>query len=99
IPDFTKFWMTNQPESVGSSERLGSRLLSRGALTGNQTKLKNALRTASNGTWTLLNHLVAGKGVQNAKIPGGNNSVCPAWRNNTYIHFGKHTTVFYAHPL
>ncbi|KAH0837137.1 FAD binding domain-containing protein [Fonsecaea pedrosoi] len=87
IPDFTKFWMTNQPETVGPSERLGSRLLTRGALTGNQTALENALRTASNGTWTLLNHLVAGKGVRDAKIPGGNNSVCPAWRNNTYIHF------------
>ncbi|OAL27900.1 hypothetical protein AYO22_03245 [Fonsecaea multimorphosa] len=87
IPDFNKFWMTNQPEAVGPSERLGSRLLTRGALTGNQTELQNALRTASNGTWTLLNHLVAGKGVRDAKIPGGNNSVCPAWRNDTYIHF------------
>ncbi|KIW91596.1 uncharacterized protein Z519_07563 [Cladophialophora bantiana CBS 173.52] len=87
ISDFTKFWMTNQPEAVGPSERLGSRLLTRGALTGNQTSLNNALRVASNGTWTLLNHLVAGQGVRNAKIPGGNNSVCPAWRNNTYIHF------------
>ncbi|KAJ9611731.1 hypothetical protein H2200_004915 [Cladophialophora chaetospira] len=91
IPDFTKFWMTQDPEAVGPSERLGSRLLTRSALSSNQTKLKNALRTASNGTWPLLNHLVAGKGVRNAKIPGGNNSVCPAWRN-AYIHFVTYRT-------
>lgn len=88
VPDFNKFWMLNTPETAGSFERLGSRLLGNYSLTGNQTALKDALKAAGGGIWPVLNHLVAGPGVRNVKIPGGSNAVLPAWRS-TYIHFGK----------
>lgn len=76
--------------SVGSEVRLGSRLLGRGALTNNTDVLKTALqKTSTLPDYVLLGHVVAGNGVKNATIVGGNNSVLPAWRD-AITHVGKY---------
>ena len=84
VPDFSAAWAERSAESVGGSGRLGSRLLDGPALTGNFTKLKAALKTATASSELLLGHLVAGPGVRNAVVPNGN-AVLPAWRT-AYTH-------------
>ena len=81
---YSAFWATVPPATVGHQVRLGSRLLDNTALTANQTALKIALQQAMPPGGELLGHMVAGPGVKNIKIPGGN-SVLPAWRS-TYAH-------------
>ncbi|KFZ14095.1 hypothetical protein V502_06248 [Pseudogymnoascus sp. VKM F-4520 (FW-2644)] len=85
---FDDFWAyykdNNGPSTAGGDGILGSRLLDRKSLTGNRTALKEALIVAP-GKGILLGHLVSGKGVHNAKIPGGSNAVNPAWRS-AYVH-------------
>ncbi|OBT38737.1 hypothetical protein VE00_10689 [Pseudogymnoascus sp. WSF 3629] len=85
---FDDFWSWykdhNGPLNAGFDGILGSRLLDRKSLTGNRAALKEALIVAP-GKGTLLGHLVSGKGVHNAKIPGGSNAVNPAWRS-AYVH-------------
>ena len=91
-PDFSSSWALNQPGTVGSEVRLASRLLGRKALETNQAKLAKVLKaTTTFPQYQILGHLVAGKGVKNVKIPGGSNSVLPAWRD-AYTHIGKHLT-------
>ena len=88
-PDFTSVWQLMQPQSVGIDLRLGSRLLGRKALATDPKILKEALKkTTTNPKLSFLGHLVAGDGVKNAKIPGGSNSVLPAWRD-AITHIGK----------
>jgi hypothetical protein len=76
--------------SAGGSTYLVSRLLDAKALTGNDEALKGALEVvlSSGNLSSMLNHMVAGKGVQEAKPRGGSNAVNPAWRT-TYVHVGK----------
>ncbi|OBT51945.1 hypothetical protein VE04_06432 [Pseudogymnoascus sp. 24MN13] len=85
---FDDFWSwykdNNGPLNAGFDAILGSRLLDRKSLTGNRATLKEALIVAP-GNGTLLGHLVSGKAVHNAKIPGGSNAVNPAWRS-AYVH-------------
>ncbi|OAP62842.1 hypothetical protein AYL99_02069 [Fonsecaea erecta] len=89
VPDFTKFWLTViTSQSVGSEVRLGSRLLDRAALKTVPTKLKSLFKQANPlPQYSILGHLVAGKGVRTVRngIPGGSNSVLPAWRD-AYVH-------------
>ncbi|KAH0848534.1 FAD binding domain-containing protein [Fonsecaea pedrosoi] len=89
VEDFTKFWLTyGAAQSVGSEVRLGSRLLDKAALKTDPAKLKKLFeQTTSNPQYSILGHVVAGKGVKTVKngIPGGNNSVLPAWRD-AYTH-------------
>lgn len=90
FPDYTKAWLAlSPPQSVGADVRLGSRLLDRTALRSNPAKLKRLFKQANmNPQATFLGHLVAGKGVKQVKngIPGGDNSVLPAWRRDVYTH-------------
>lgn len=75
--------------NVGSELRLGSWLLGREALTNDSQTLKTALqKTNTIPQDFLLGHIVAGKGVKNATIVGGSNSVLPAWRD-AITHVGK----------
>ncbi|MCJ1361065.1 hypothetical protein MMC16_000162 [Acarospora aff. strigata] len=90
FPDFYSWWVTNPPGAVGTSGRLGSRLLGGEALTGNQTALKRALRLSTPTPNVLLGHLVAGKGVREAKPAGGEDAVHPAWRK-AYTHISTRT--------
>lgn len=88
-PDFTKAWMLNPAGTVGSDVRLGSRLLGRKALKSDpQTAKRLFKQTTTIPQYPILGHLVAGLGVKNVKIPGGSNSVLPAWRD-AYTHIGK----------
>ncbi|RNJ53474.1 hypothetical protein D7B24_001763 [Verticillium nonalfalfae] len=66
--------------TAGNSTYLGSRLLPKDVLEGDQDALKSALETAGGPTGGLSAFLVAGKGVANAKPRGGGNAVHPAWR-------------------
>ncbi|KIW33495.1 uncharacterized protein PV07_00341 [Cladophialophora immunda] len=89
VPDFTKFWLAFvTPQSVGSEVRLGSRLFDRAALKTDPAKLKRLFKqTSPIPQYPILGHVVAGKGVKTVKngIPGGSNSVLPAWRK-AYAH-------------
>ena len=84
-PAFSPVWARNPPEIVGTDGRLGSRLLDHNALTADQAKLKDSLRKSTPIPCTLIGHVVAGPGPRNAVVPGGGNSVLPAWRK-TYTH-------------
>lgn len=89
VPDFMSAWGQNTPESVGVNVRLGSRLLGRKALETNPQTLNKLLRqSVTNLQTAILGNLVAGQGVKNVKIPGGSNSVLPAWRD-AYVHYSK----------
>ena len=72
-------------ETVGFDGRLGSRLLCKNSLTANPG-LRKALEATTPPGSTLLGHLVAGKGVREAR-PEGGNAVLPAWRKS-YVHLG-----------
>lgn len=88
FPDFSTFWQFNPPSTVGSPGRLGSRLLGRDALSVEPERLKQALKNSTLiPQFSILGHVVAGKGVKNANIVGGNNSVLPAWRD-AITHLG-----------
>jgi hypothetical protein len=88
FPDFTKLWLMNAPETVGSDGRLGSWLLDGPALApGNYRALKMQLQKSTPAGEFFIGHLVAGPGVRNARIPGGSNAVLPAWRKS-YVHAG-----------
>ena len=82
---FHKLWLSNTPQAVGSSGRLGSWLLGSEGLSHNVTYLATQIRRASPAPWALLGHVVAGPGVRNAKPVGGSNAVLPAWRK-AYVH-------------
>ena len=81
---YSAYWATVPPAAVGFDARLGSRLLDETALTADPAALNAALRDAMPPTRQLLGHMVAGPGVKNIKVPGGN-AVLPAWRE-TYSH-------------
>lgn len=73
--------------AAGLDEYVGSRLLSKEAVTSNLTAAAAAYKQFSlSGLGTA--YLVSGKGVFNAKPPGGGDAVCPAWRTS-YIHASK----------
>lgn len=83
--------------AAGTNMWMGSRLLDKEALTGDVDKLAADLdRIAANRTDTmsLMVHLVAGKGVQEAEPRGGENAVLPAWRRS-YAHSRR----FYPPPF
>lgn len=90
FPDYTKAWLAlSPPQSVGVEVRLGSRLLDRMALKSDPEKVKRLFKQANKYPQeTILGHLIAGKGVKQVKngIPGGDNSVLPAWRRDVYVH-------------
>lgn len=89
--DFTEMWnRIGKPYQVGASARIGSRLLDRGALFGNMTKLEDALRKSSPQPWEVLGHLVGGPGTKRPPngIAGGENAVVPAWRE-TVTHVSE----------
>ena len=86
--DFTSFWLSNPPMSVGFDGRLGSWLLDGPALNTDPGSLKTQLKESTPLPNILLGHLVAGPGVREAQIPGGSNAVLPAWRK-AYVHAGK----------
>lgn len=89
FPDFSTFWQINPPGTVGTSVRLGSRLLGRDALSIEPEQLKQVLKNSTLiPQIPILGHVVAGDGVKNANIVGGNNSVLPAWRD-AITHLGK----------
>ncbi|QKX55520.1 uncharacterized protein TRUGW13939_02614 [Talaromyces rugulosus] len=83
--DFLTEFSQNEPQTVGFDVRLGSWLLDETALSRPLETLKTQLRKSTPPPWELLGHLVAGKGVQNATVPGGSNAVSPHWRN-AYSH-------------
>ena len=84
-PSYAALWATNPPLQAGQDARLGSRLLDERALTANLTALKTALKGAlPTRTGYLFGNVVAGPGVRNIKVPGGN-AVLDAWRE-TVVH-------------
>ncbi|KAL9112008.1 MAG: hypothetical protein Q9227_003628 [Pyrenula ochraceoflavens] len=88
LTEYYDFWdyERNSPYAqVGISGRLGSRLLDRAALTGDAKSRAFRLQQTTQASESLIGHLVAGPGPQNAVIPGGSNAVLPAWRN-AYVH-------------
>ncbi|RMZ84008.1 hypothetical protein DV737_g1349, partial [Chaetothyriales sp. CBS 132003] len=85
LTDFTTFWLSNPPESVGEDGRLGSYLLTNDSLLGNVTTLAKTLEFVTPPGQYTIGHIVAGPGVRNARIPGGSNAVLPAWRR-AYVH-------------
>lgn len=87
--NFLGYWAaTNPAESVGTSTRYVSWLLDRPALEQNLTKLETVFRENTPSPWIWVGHLVAGRGVKNAKPAGGSDSVLPAWRR-AYAHICK----------
>ncbi|KAL7928879.1 FAD-binding domain-containing protein [Trichoderma chlorosporum] len=72
-------------DPAGGSQYLVSRLLDGEALTGDPTKLKNALQAAVAPSGSMAVFMVGGKGVQEAKPRGGSDAVNPAWRT-AYVH-------------
>lgn len=86
--DFLTEYARSEPQSVGFGVRLGSWLLDKTALSKPLETLKTQLRKSTPTPWTLIGHLVAGKGVQNVTIPGGSNAISPHWRN-AYSHVSK----------
>jgi hypothetical protein len=91
-PSFWGLWSTyglTNPGGVGINSQLGSRLLGRKALSQDvsfiKEKLKAAMPPGPGGS--LIGHLIAGKGVANAKPPGGFGATLPAWRE-AYFHAG-----------
>ena len=88
-PDFSAEWASHaEDENVGFVGRLGSRLIDGKALSTDFDTLKAKLRGSTPQPWALLGHAVAGPGTRNALIPGGSNSVLPAWRK-AYTHIGE----------
>ncbi|QKX59036.1 uncharacterized protein TRUGW13939_06166 [Talaromyces rugulosus] len=86
MDDFTtSFCLAAEPQSVGVDGRLGSWILDKKALSKPLDTLKTQLKKSTPTPWMLLGHLVAGKGVRDAKIPGGSNAVSPHWRS-AYSH-------------
>ncbi|KAK0390544.1 hypothetical protein NLU13_0048 [Sarocladium strictum] len=65
---------------VGGSSHVVSRLFDRKTLE-DEELLKRIVDPAVAPSWGLGAYMVAGKGVQDAKVPGGSNSVHPAWRD------------------
>ncbi|EXJ78850.1 hypothetical protein A1O1_09252 [Capronia coronata CBS 617.96] len=79
---FHTAWANSPPEGVGLELRLGSRLLDREDLETDLQTLKQRLKQTTSGPHnTIIGHLVAGSGLKNVDIPGGGNSVLPAWRH------------------
>jgi hypothetical protein len=83
--EFNEAWLGNQPEAVGVDGRLGAWLLGKEGLSKDLNTLKTQLQKTTPTPQLLVGHVIAGKGVKNAKIPGGSNAVLPAWRN-AYAH-------------
>jgi hypothetical protein len=83
---FNVDWAKNAPQGVGVDGRLGSWLLGKKGLSHNLTTLAAAFKKANGDPQLpILGHVIAGKGIRNAKVPGGSNAVLPAWRN-AYTH-------------
>ncbi|KAL2112209.1 hypothetical protein VUR80DRAFT_8269 [Thermomyces stellatus] len=81
---FEVYW---DQSPAGQNTWMGSRLLDEEALTGNFEQLAANLERLGDtmDTMSLMVHLVAGKGVQEAEPRGGGNAVLPAWRK-AYAH-------------
>lgn len=86
--NFMEFWAaTNLPESVGTSTRYVSWLLDAAALQ-DTTRLGQTFRDITPVGVTTVGHLLAGRGVADARPAGGSNAVLPAWRS-AYVHLRK----------
>lgn len=92
-PSFLEwFKVVHDMESAGVSEWVVSRLLDRDVLVNKSKQLISIF-------WDLADQLplvsyfpLAGKGVQNAKPPGGSNAVNPAWRS-AEVHSSKYLSL------
>lgn len=85
-PSYLAWYEANYDKSpVGLNKVVGSRLLDEKALTGNLTRLKEALIGYSTGADESAVFMVSGEGVHKAKPRGGSNAVLPAWRK-AYVH-------------
>jgi hypothetical protein len=73
--------------AAGVTLYLASRLVSGEALEG-EKKLRGALEESLVSAGGLMVHLIAGKGVREAKPRGGSAAVNPGWRKS-YIHASK----------
>lgn len=73
--------------AAGVTLYLASRLLGREAL-GDEKKFRGALEESLVSAGGLTVHLIAGKGVRDAKPRGGSAAVNPGWRKS-YIHASK----------
>ena len=82
---FSRDWAANPAGTVGENVAIGSRLLDSEALTTDPQRLEDALRASTPEPWTYQGHVVAGRGVRDAVVAGGENAVLPAWRR-TYSH-------------
>jgi len=88
-PGYYSWWSQEiHPRTVGIELALGSRLLDKESLTRNDTRLKEALQAAIPEGSMMLGHLLAGKGVRDARPAGGSDAVNPAWRK-AYSHASK----------
>ena len=87
IDSYADFWSRREPESVGNSGMVGSRLLDERALTADHAALKTALQQAlPANNLPMITHLVAGPGPRNInKYLPFSNAVLPAWRR-AYAH-------------
>ncbi|KAI5460548.1 hypothetical protein BGZ63DRAFT_405016 [Mariannaea sp. PMI_226] len=71
--------------TAGNSTYLISRLLDKSTLEDNEAALSNAVKSALRISNGMTAFLVSGKGVHDAKPPGGGDSVNPGWRKS-YVH-------------
>ncbi|KAM0290507.1 hypothetical protein ACHAO9_004864 [Fusarium lateritium] len=98
-PGFVQFFATNEKYSsflkwydvyydtgaAGESNYLVSRLLTRDSLERDEKALGYAVKEGSVPSSGMVAHLVAGKGVRDARPRGGSASVNPGWRKS-YVH-------------
>lgn len=84
--------------TAGLSAYLISRLLDENALTRDPKKLAAAWKAGSSASGSMSAFMVGGKGVQEAKPPGGGNAVNPAWRR-AYVHAREYLMHIHAGKL
>lgn len=89
FPSYSSYYNTlsGAQSAVGASAALGSRFLTREALTGNGTALRQMLSTTAGDAseYTLNNACIVGGGQVFADADDPNSGVNPAWRT-AYIH-------------
>ncbi|KAF5019500.1 hypothetical protein F66182_8507 [Fusarium sp. NRRL 66182] len=71
--------------AAGESNYIVSRLLTKESLEDDETALRDALKAGMVPSGGMMLHLVAGKGVRDARPRGGSISANPGWKK-TYIH-------------
>lgn len=82
-PSFYDWWKDNNgPNDAGAEVLVGSRLLTRQALSANVTELREAIKAATPPDASIQAYLVGGKGVRDVVPRGGSDAVLPAWRDS-----------------